>query len=87
MTRKTISQREAQALRRRVADLETREQNLRTTWASSYPNGTHFATVLLDDVTMARVSTARRLGHAVIATHDRNTLNLYALPVAKDTEA
>jgi hypothetical protein len=87
MTTKRITQREAQALRRRVADLETREQNLRATWASSYPDGTHFASVLLDDVTLARVATARRLGHAIVATHDRNTLNLYALPVAKDTDA
>ena len=81
-----ISQREARELRRKVAALEGREAARFSRWSSDYPGGTHFATVTLDDVTAARLRTARTLGHAVVAIpQSDNRLYYFALPAPRTT--
>jgi hypothetical protein len=87
MTTKRITQREAQALRARVHDLEVRENNRRKQWVRDYPDGVHIGAMNALDTTAARIHTARLLGHAVVVTDDGNTLNFYALPVAKEPNA
>lgn len=88
MTTKRITQREAQALRKRVALLEAREDDRRTAWVKDYPGGTYIGSVVLGEGDAARIRTARLLEHAVVATCVNGLeINLYALPVAKDTDA
>lgn len=88
MKRKPISQAEARALRRRVEELESRENDRRRAWASAWPGGVHLSGVRMAEGTSAvrEVITARKLGHAVIVLPDEraNTLNLYALPLPGD---
>jgi len=88
MTTKRITQREAQSLRQRVAFLEQMEGDRRNTWVKDYPGGTHICSIVIGDVDAARVRIARLLEHAVVVTNgDRGEIHLYALPVAKDTDA
>ncbi len=88
MTTKRITQREAQALRQRVAVLQQREDNCRSAWVKDYPGGTHLCSIVIGDVDAARVRVARLLEHAVVVTNgDRDEIHLNALPVAKDTDA
>ena len=78
---KPISQREAHALRKRVRELEGRELSRFTRWAQDYPGGVNIAVVTLDDVTAAKLKTARALSHAVVAVpQSDNRLYFYALP-------
>lgn len=85
MTTKPITQREARALRARVAELERLEEHRRATWFSDYPDGMHIGSFTVNDVTAAKVRTARLLKHAVVVTNGNvGELHFYALPVAKD---
>lgn len=88
MTTKNITQREARALQRRVAELESRDEDRRSAWVRDYPDGTHIGSVVLSDVDAAKVRTARLLQHAIVVTNgDRNEIHLYALPVPKEPNA
>lgn len=88
MTAKRINQHEAQALRRRVIDLEAREEARRSMWVNDYPGGTHIASVTVNDVAAAKIRTARVLRHAIVVTNGTLAeIHFYALPVAKETDA
>ena len=79
---KKISQREARQLRKRVADLEKRNEQNASAWAREYIGGVHVATVSASDVSHAICKTARKLGHALIAVPSDNgkwELSLYAV--------
>ena len=84
VTRKRISQRQARELKKRVDELERREMDRRNAWAREWVDGVHLSSVSLDRADYAVVKTARRLGHAIVATTPNDgKLELYALPVAK----
>jgi hypothetical protein len=74
-----ISQREARRLKKRIAELEQIEMNRRNSWSADYPGGTHFWTLTVADDSKAAIGTARKLGHAIVATLDGAQLRLYAL--------
>jgi len=79
---KPISQREARALKRRVAELEASEDRRRNAWADSYPGGVNITTLIIPETTHAAIHTARLLKHAVVATLSSDgRLRLYALPL------
>ena len=83
-----ISQREARALRKRVAELEQMERDRRKFWSRNYPGGTHIGSITWNDPSLVceAAYTARKLGHAVVAVpaDDRKTMMLYALPLPED---
>lgn len=83
MKRQIISQREAQRLKARVAELEALEDMRRREWCHNHPSDTYIACVKCSnhDHAPTAIATARRLGHAVIVTSDGQALHLYALPV------
>lgn len=86
--RKAISQREARALRKRVAELERERDEQRNRWANFFPGGTHIGTLLAQrDWLRGRIEGARMLGHAVVVTAPNNDGNLefYALPLGSKT--
>jgi|GEM_PF-1618560 len=88
MTTKHITQREARALKWRVAQLEQLEEDRRNRWVRDYPDGTHLGSIVISDVDAAKIRTARLLEHAVVVTNgDRSEIHLYALPVAKEPNA
>lgn len=88
MSTKTISQREARALQRRVDLLEAREENRRSEWVRQYPGGAHIASVMVSEVDAAKLRIARRLEHAVVAVNGNgNELLFYALPIAKESKS
>lgn len=77
---KTISQREAHRLRKRVSELEHEDHRRLSRWSSDYP-GVLLGTlaVSLSDWQIIRV--ARALGHAVVLTTDtEGTLRIYGSP-------
>lgn len=79
---KKISQREARQLRKRVAELEKRNEQNASAWAREYIGGVHVATVTVSDVSHAICKTARKLGHALVAVPSDNwkwELSLYAV--------
>lgn len=61
-----ISQREARRLKKRVAELEQREADRNSRWASTYPGGVNIGTERFSEANYAAVCTARALGHAVV---------------------
>lgn len=77
-----ISQREARRLQTRVAQLERAEYERRSSFVSDWPGGVNIASLVIDPIVMAKISTARKLGHAVVVT-DRNEREamFYALPL------
>ncbi len=78
-----ISQREARALRKRVAELERVIEGERNAYAAQWPCGVHLGDITWPepDSRASAVYTARRLGHAVVAIHNGDrTIRLYALP-------
>lgn len=82
MKRGTISQREAHRLQRQVARLENQIETQRNSYAQVWPGGVHLASIALNSAEFATVKTARRLGHACVATcPNRDILDLYALPL------
>lgn len=78
---KKISQREARALRKRVAALEEQARHQRRAWARDYPGGVHIGSQAVDPLTIARIATARKLGHPVVAVpcDQAGLLDLYAV--------
>lgn len=84
--RGTITQAEAKALKRRVAQLEDDEERRRAAWVSDYPGGTQIATYDFpgsDSLVPTALRTARKLRHAVVAVDDGCRLRFYALPLPK----
>jgi len=79
-----ISQREARALRKRVAELETEIGRQRNAWSAEWPRGIDIARIAYHE-TAVIVHVARKLGHAVVVTTDGDTLRFFALPIAKET--
>ena len=81
-TRKTISQREARELKRRVIELESIEDRRRNAWADHYPGGANIATLTIPEGARSAVHTARLLKHAVVVTLSSDgCLRLHALPL------
>jgi ribosomal protein S2 len=83
MATKTISQREARQLKRRVEQLERMIEGERRSYARTYPGGVHIGHVFWnnDEHIASAVYTAQKLGHAVVAVADGNRkFNLYAIP-------
>ena len=81
---KKISQREARRLKRRVDELEKVIKAQRNSWVSDWPGGVHIATVHLGFDAMresAKIATARKLGHAVVATETGEKIEFRALPL------
>lgn len=79
-----ISQRQARSLRTRVEQLEEQLNMQRRSWVSDWPGGTHIATIDISSchVEVAKIQTARRLGHAVVATETSPTrIEFRALPL------
>lgn len=76
-----ISQREARRLKKRVLELESREESRRSRWAASYPGGTNFHQFKVDKESAAAIRVASVLQHAVVARIDgSDNLLFYALP-------
>ena len=77
--RKKISQAEALRLRKRVAQLERRQEMLVRRYCSDYP-GVHVRTFEPNDASFAALDTASRLGFALVGKLDmRNELRIYAV--------
>lgn len=83
---KRISQREARLLRKRVAQLEGELQRQRCAFSRECPGGTYISAHNFgnqEHCVLVAAKTARKLGHAVVATVDGAQLTLYALPLPK----
>lgn len=83
MNRKSISQREARALKRRVEQLESMEERRRRRFVLDYPGGVNIAQHVYNDsrdFLPAVIDNSRKLGHAVVVTADGATLRYYAIP-------
>lgn len=76
-----ISQREAQRLQKRVRELQAMEDKRRNSWVADYPGGVNIVNIVGDSTCRAVVSTARKLGHAVVVTSNGDSLQFYALPL------
>jgi hypothetical protein len=77
---KKISQREARQLRKRVAELEKINEQNASAWARDYVGGVNIDTIPVKDVEWHIISTARKLGHAVVVLPTDNfKLLLYAV--------
>lgn len=72
--RRTISQREARHLRKRVQALEQAEIKRRTWWSQEWFGGVQIGHVTwgVNEAIPVAIRTARMLGHAVVATSDNN---------------
>lgn len=63
-----ISQRQAREYRRRMIEAEATLQRQKSRWVSEWtPGWVNIETLFLSDASFARIETARKLGHAVIA--------------------
>ena len=85
MSRRRISQAEARAAIKRVAELEAEESRRRFVWALDWPGGVHIGSVEwnVPALVCEAALTARKLGHAIVVLPDdsRKKLMLYALPL------
>ncbi|TXH55117.1 MAG: hypothetical protein E6Q97_09450 [Desulfurellales bacterium] len=80
--RKKISQVEARALRRRVAELERRDEIRNGRFSSEYPGGVNLGSVSWanDAHLSSAVYTAQMLGHAIVAkATGKHAFNLFAV--------
>lgn len=81
---KTISQREARSLKRRVRDLEYELSRQRNAWADVWPGGVRIAQIDAGDTCGEVVRVSRKLGHAVVVTAGSDgRLFLYALQLGE----
>jgi hypothetical protein len=79
-----ISQREARALKRRVAQLENDFKRQRESWIAEWPGGVHIDNITVQHAEWHIAKTARRLGHAVVVVPgDQPQLKVYACPLLK----
>lgn len=80
MARSRISQREAHRLRKRVEELEVREQRRIARYSSEYPGGSHIATIDgLSDNYKGRLYVADVFGAALVGRLSGGTLLIYAV--------
>jgi hypothetical protein len=75
-----ISQRQARYYRKRTQDLEGVLARQKQRWATEWsPGWINIESIRLPDASFARIDTARKLGHAVIAVpRDNNEILFYA---------
>lgn len=78
---KSISQREARALRKQVRRLTLEREKLVARWATDFPGGVQISSVRLNDTEQAIVQTAISLGHVVVGKKDGQHLRLYAVRI------
>ena len=73
----------ARRLRKRVEELERRENKLRNRWEFNL-DGVHIGSLKAVECLQVRTAiiTARLLQHAVVVTADDTTLRFFALPIA-----
>lgn len=79
---KKISQREARKLRKRVAELEKRNEQNASAWAREYIGGINVTTIATHDAPHAICKAVRKLGHALVAIPSDNgkfELSIYAV--------
>lgn len=77
---KKISQREARRLRKRVAELEREKMLNASAWCREYIGGVNIDTITVHNMDWAIISTARKLGHAVVVLPgDNSSLLVYAV--------
>jgi N-acyl-L-homoserine lactone synthetase len=76
-----ISQREARRMRRELEALKETIREQRRVWSSDWPGGVNIDQFDADEATAATISTARKLGHAVVCTVSSHKLYFYALPL------
>jgi hypothetical protein len=84
-----ISQREARALKKRVAALLAVEADRRSAWGSDYPGGVHLGTITrADDWLGGAIQAARKLKNAVVVaiSDDLTKVRFYALPLANEVK-
>ena len=72
-----ISQREAQRMRKELRSLHELEAERQRLWSSEYP-GINIARGGADAALIARIETARRLGHYVVVTTEGLNVLYYA---------
>lgn len=76
---KTISQREARRLQKRVQQLE-RDQSTRVhSWRRDYPGGINVCTIRLDVEATQRLYTAQLLGFALVTKYDSGQALIFAV--------
>lgn len=79
-----ISQREARRMKKRLVELEQMEDRRRQSWRSDYPGGVNLVNIVAQSDVHAMIRTARKLGHAVVVTHNGTSeLQFYALPLVR----
>lgn len=78
---KTISQREARRLRKRVEELERHAALRANAWATDWPGGVHIDRIHVNDIEVNIARTARKLGHAlvIVPSHSDNHIDVYAV--------
>lgn len=83
MSSRNISQREARATRKELADLKARRRIEVENWSNEWPDGVHLFTGskgdTLDAGDIAIVRTARALGHPVVVTASGDGLHFYGI--------
>jgi hypothetical protein len=72
-----ISQREAYRMRKELRALHERDASRERYWSSEYPGGVHIATSQPNSDVLACITTARKLGHAVVAITSNDGKVLY----------
>jgi hypothetical protein len=75
---KKISQAAARQFRKDRDEALKLLAKLKSSYSHDYP-GVHPQAMTPNDVTMAKVNTARRLGYSVVAVPNGNNLELYAV--------
>jgi len=75
-----ISQREARRLRKRVDELERRDEARRRAWSGEYPGGVHIDTLTVAGVEYVAIKTAWSLGYYVVVKPSRtNEVQVFAV--------
>lgn len=79
MSGRTISQREAKRLQRRVASLEAQIRLEHATYGRDYPGGINIATLELDAIAAGILKTAQLLRHPIVVVYENGVARIYAL--------
>lgn len=76
---KHISQREARRLKKQVEALTVRDETRCSRYGSDYPGGVNIDTIGLDTASTAALTTAQRLGFALVGRMRGSELLVYAV--------